>query len=250
MEPGSQRDVTASDEDLETTVALHDYLNAHPALAACLAGLTARAAAAAGTDGPSATAYERARQEFTRDVTLAALAEARGEHSWPAIAAYKNRARELVRGAIRVVEVGFGQGSDLLALGVERCIGVDRSLAMCAIAAERRAVVCQADARHLPLRDQCCDAVVLDRVLHLIADPQPVVAAAVRLLSDGGRIIVAHPDDAAAVIELPTVNGDLIARVKTWKGGGRVEDPPSYRGSPTRDWSTLALLTSLSNPSN
>jgi hypothetical protein len=53
---------------------------------------------------------------------------------WPQIKAYKRRIGELLAGAQAVVDVGCGPGIDVLAIGSSRCIGVDRSMAMCATA--------------------------------------------------------------------------------------------------------------------
>ena len=72
---------------------------------------------------------------------------------WPQVRAYKSRVLELMAGAERVLDVGCGPGGDVLAVGADRCVGLDRSLAMCRAAAAKGATACRADVHRLPFPD-------------------------------------------------------------------------------------------------
>jgi hypothetical protein len=80
---------------------------------------------------------------------------------WPAVVAYKRRTHALFGDAKPVLDVGSGPGHDLVALGVERSIGVDVSQAMCCRATERGAVAVRSDAAVCRFRTPRSEAVVL-----------------------------------------------------------------------------------------
>ncbi len=99
--------------------------------------------------------------------------------------------RLLPAGARLLVDVACGTGivTERLA-GPRRVIGVDRSPGMIAKAASRlpcRAVV--GDAGALPLAAGSVDAVVMIWLLHLVPDPERLVAEAERVLGPGGVLI-------------------------------------------------------------
>ena len=98
-----------------------------------------------------------------------------------------------------LVDLGTGTGRMLEAFAerYRRGLGLDLSPAMLAYARanlERaglaNAQVRQGDICDLPLADQSADAVVMHQVLHFLADPQPAIREAARVLSPGGRLLI------------------------------------------------------------
>jgi SAM-dependent methyltransferase len=75
-------------------------------------------------------------------------------------------------------------------------VGVDLSLPMLRHASPRLpGGVARADARRLPCRDGCADAVVLCWVLHAVGDPVAAMTEAARALRPGGRAFVFEGDN-------------------------------------------------------
>jgi ArsR family transcriptional regulator len=100
----------------------------------------------------------------------------------------------------RLVDIGTGTGRMLELFGGKATIayGVDRSpemlrlarvkLAECAVGtAELR----QGDIYALPLEDESADTVIIHQVLHFAHQPGVAIAEAARLLSPGGRLLIA-----------------------------------------------------------
>jgi SAM-dependent methyltransferase len=136
---------------------------------------------------------------------------------WPQVRAYKVRTYELVAEADRVLDVGSGPGGDVVAIGRDRCMGVDASTVMGAAARDRGAVVVAGDALRLPFPDRCFGAVRADRVVQHVADPVAAVAEMVRVTRPGGRVVVADPDQETLVIDVPGVASSLADRVKAFR---------------------------------
>src|SRR5256885_4589694 len=99
-----------------------------------------------------------------------------------AIAAYKRRIRQLLDGVAPVLDVGCGPGDDVLALGVDRCFGVDRSELMCCRASQRGAVVVRSDGTALPFSDGSFGGARSDRTLQHLVDPVPALRELLRVL--------------------------------------------------------------------
>jgi SAM-dependent methyltransferase len=133
---------------------------------------------------------------------------------WPQIRAYKWRVVELLEASGRVLDIGCGPGADVVALGSDRCIGVDRSLAMCRTARARGASVARADAHGLPFADGEFGGVVADRVVQHLAAPERALAEMVRVVRRGGRLVIADPDQETLTIHVPGVRQELVDRVK------------------------------------
>ena len=105
----------------------------------------------------------------------------------------------------RLVDVGTGTGRmlELLAPRTESAIGIDRSPEMLRFARARlatagradpaiaRAELRQGDMYALPLEDGAADVVVIHLVLHYAQQPAAAVGEAARLLSPGGRLLIA-----------------------------------------------------------
>jgi len=133
---------------------------------------------------------------------------------WPQVQAYKQRTYELVADADRVLDVGSGPGGDAVAIGLDRCVGVDASSVMGAAASGRGVVVVAGDALRLPFPDGGFGAVRADRVVQHVGDPLTAVAEMVRVTRSGGRVVVADPDQETLVIHVPGVDQALPDRVK------------------------------------
>lgn len=96
-----------------------------------------------------------------------------------------------------VVDVGTGTGLVLRAIEARwpgtRLVGVDLSAEMLAVAraALPEAELVRADAADLPVEDGTASLVTCVTALHLLAEPDPAVAAWWRALRPGGRLVTA-----------------------------------------------------------
>jgi SAM-dependent methyltransferase len=131
--------------------------------------------------------------------------------AWPAVRHYKRRTHELLGNADRVLDVGCGPGSDVLAA---RAIGLDRSLVMLERARELtgRSVVA-GDAAALPFADAAFDGVRADRLVQHVDDPSRVLDELVRVVAPGGVVVVVDPDQGTLVLEVPGASAELVELV-------------------------------------
>ena len=111
-------------------------------------------------------------------------------------------------GVGRLLDIGTGTGRvlELLAKQADSAVGIDRSPEMLRLArgklagsGNQSAEVRQADMSALPFADGSFDTVTLHHVLHFADEPAAVVSEAARLLSPGGKLLVA--DYAAHELE-------------------------------------------------
>jgi SAM-dependent methyltransferase len=153
--------------------------------------------------------------------------------TWPAVDAYKRRTWELLSDAERVLDVGCGPGDDVLALGVRRCVGVDRSSTMCGRARERGATAVQADADALPFRNSTFSGVRSDRTLQHVDDPVIALREMLRVVQPGGAVVVVDPDQESLVIQVHGVRRSVLDRLKAlrrdvgYRNGGWISKAPS-----------------------
>jgi SAM-dependent methyltransferase len=107
---------------------------------------------------------------------------------------------ENLRGAVRVLEVGCGEGTNMEVLaddGIEWW-GCDLSALAVRRAAEKRPsgrvpFLAVADAERLPFRSGSFDAVLAVSVVEHLPHPESVLEESVRLLKPGGRLLIVSP---------------------------------------------------------
>jgi SAM-dependent methyltransferase len=144
---------------------------------------------------------------------MAAVRDQDRVDAWPQIQASKRHVRALLPDLGRVLDLGCGPGTDVVALGAG-ALGVDRSWSMCAEAAARGATVICADGHALPFRSGAFHGVTADRVLQHIAEPLQVVDELLRVLRPGGLLVIADPDQETLSIHVPGVRGELVDAIK------------------------------------
>jgi ArsR family transcriptional regulator len=100
----------------------------------------------------------------------------------------------------QLIDIGTGTGRmlELFADRAVQALGIDRSSEMLRLAraklSERglaNAELRQADLYALPLGDGAADVAILHHVLHFAQQPGAAIAEAARVLSDGGRLLIA-----------------------------------------------------------
>ena len=100
----------------------------------------------------------------------------------------------------QLIDIGTGTGRmlELFAARAEHALGIDRSSEMLRLAraklSERglaNAELRQADLYALPLGDGAADVAILHHVLHFAQQPGAAIAEAARVLSPGGRLLIA-----------------------------------------------------------
>jgi SAM-dependent methyltransferase len=133
---------------------------------------------------------------------------------WPVVQAYKSRTYDVLAEADRIVDIGCGTGVDVIALGPQRCVGVESSAAMTEVAEGRGSVVCRADAHALPFPDGAFTGARADRVLQHLTDPFQALREMARVVSGGGRVVIAEPDQESLVIHVPGVRQSILDRLK------------------------------------
>lgn len=100
-------------------------------------------------------------------------------------------------GAATLLDVGCGTGALLAAVHQQsprvRCVGVDRTAAMLAVAAPRLRgpnILAVADAVNLPVADAAVDIVVSSSSLHFWSDVPRALRECHRVLVPGGQIVI------------------------------------------------------------
>jgi SAM-dependent methyltransferase len=122
--------------------------------------------------------------------------------TYPGFVQSKARARALLAGVGRVLDVGCGVGDDVRALG-PGSVGVDPSRTMLRIARSRGGAFVLGGGQRLPFRSGVFDGVRADRVLQHVEDPERVTDELVRVVARGAPVVVIDPDQATLVIDGP-----------------------------------------------
>lgn len=100
----------------------------------------------------------------------------------------------------RLIDIGTGTGRmlELFAPKAKSALGIDRSSEMLRLARAKlsgqglaNAELRQADLYALPMTDDEADAAILHHVLHFAQQPGAAIREAARVLSDGGRLLIA-----------------------------------------------------------
>jgi tRNA (uracil-5-)-methyltransferase TRM9 len=109
---------------------------------------------------------------------------------WPQVQAFLDA---LPSGA-KVLDIGCGNGKNMLARADLCFTGVEPSAALCAICAERGLSVVQADARDLPFKEQTFDAVIMIAVLHHLTPEShsQALCEIQRVLTPGGKALITN----------------------------------------------------------
>jgi ubiquinone/menaquinone biosynthesis C-methylase UbiE/DNA-binding transcriptional ArsR family regulator len=179
-----------------------------PAPSARAVPLFALLDAAEADEGDHWTKADMARLAAVRADRAAAAAQYFAQHAdqWDAIrslhvadSAVEDRMRALLGASVgRLVDVGTGTGRMIELFGpmADHAIGVDRSpemlrLARAKLDGQNGWELRQGDITALPLGDGSADTVILHQVLHFIPAPEAALAESARLLSPGGRLLIA-----------------------------------------------------------
>ncbi|MCE9582023.1 MAG: methyltransferase domain-containing protein [Planctomycetes bacterium] len=102
-----------------------------------------------------------------------------------------------------VLEVGCGQGNNLVVRGVRGAVGIDIDRASLRCAATRTdGRFAQADAARLPFRDGAFDRVFARDILHHVDEARPVVAEMVRVCRPGGKVCVLDDNGRNGILRL------------------------------------------------
>lgn len=135
-----------------------------------------------------------------------------GEERASAVAAAVSR---LLPSSGSLLDVACGTGIVTVRLAAARpVLGIDRSPGMLSVAAGRLpGRVLLGDAARLPVGSGAFDAVLMVWLLHLLADPLPVLAEAARVVGPGGRVITTV-DKSAAMFAEPS---DVATVTAPWR---------------------------------
>src|SRR5205085_3755397 len=133
-------------------------------------------------------------------------------------------ARAQPRAGERVLEIGCGEGANLVHLRQSdiafHLFAVDFSHAKARFArAATAAHVANADAGRLPFRSGMFDAVLVRDLLHHVPDRRAVISEALRVLRSGGSITVIEPNAwnplvAAMAVAIPPERGMLQSTMR------------------------------------
>lgn len=129
----------------------------------------------------------------------------------------------------QLVDIGTGTGRmlELFAGRAKYALGIDRSSEMLRLAraklSERglaNAELRQADLYALPLADGVADAAIIHHVLHFAQQPGAAIAEAARVLSPGGRLLIAdfapHEREELRAMDAHTRLGFSDEQMATW----------------------------------
>ena len=129
----------------------------------------------------------------------------------------------------RLIDIGTGTGRmiELFARAATTALGIDRSSEMLRLARAKlgeqglgNAELRQADLYALPLADGGADVAILHHVLHFAQQPGAAIAEAARVLSGGGRLLIAdfapHDREELRTQDAHTRLGFSDAQIEGW----------------------------------
>ncbi|WP_294355499.1 metalloregulator ArsR/SmtB family transcription factor [uncultured Sphingomonas sp.] len=129
----------------------------------------------------------------------------------------------------RLIDIGTGTGRmiELFARAATTALGIDRSSEMLRLARAKlgeqglgNAELRQADLYALPLADGGADVAILHHVLHFAQQPGAAIAEAARVLSAGGRLLIAdfapHDREELRTQDAHTRLGFSDAQIEGW----------------------------------
>ncbi len=129
----------------------------------------------------------------------------------------------------RLIDIGTGTGRmiELFARSATTALGIDRSSEMLRLARAKlgeqglgNAELRQADLYALPLGDGGADVAILHHVLHFAQQPGAAIAEAARVLSPGGRLLIAdfapHDREELRTQDAHTRLGFSDAQIEGW----------------------------------
>ncbi|SEK52102.1 ArsR family transcriptional regulator [Sphingomonas palmae] len=129
----------------------------------------------------------------------------------------------------RLIDIGTGTGRmiELFARSATTALGIDRSSEMLRLARAKlgeqglgNAELRQADLYALPLGDGGADVAILHHVLHFAQQPGAAIAEAARVLSGGGRLLIAdfapHDREELRTQDAHTRLGFSDAQIEGW----------------------------------
>ncbi|MFJ8045786.1 class I SAM-dependent methyltransferase [Kitasatospora sp. NPDC096147] len=150
-----------------------------------------------------------------------------------ALAAAAGLERLLPQGPATVLDLACGTGivTERLVRPGRRVLGADLSPGMLRVAAGRLpGAVVRADAGRLPLAADSVDAVVMVWLLHLLPEPDAVLAEAARVVRPGG-VVVCTVDKNAAAFAVESDIGRVSAELR-----GRHRRPASDAAGRVLGW--------------
>lgn len=129
----------------------------------------------------------------------------------------------------RLIDIGTGTGRmiELFAPSATHALGIDKSSEMLRLARARvgarglaNAELRQADLYALPLGDAAADVAILHHVLHFAQQPGAAIVEAARVLSPGGRLLIAdfapHDREELRARDAHTRLGFSDAQIERW----------------------------------
>lgn len=103
----------------------------------------------------------------------------------------------------RVLEVGCGEGNNLIVRGIRGAFGIDIDRASLRTAKSRTdGKFAQSDAARLPFRSGAFDRVFARDILHHVADPRGSVAEMVRVCAPGGKVCILDDNGRNGILRL------------------------------------------------
>lgn len=103
----------------------------------------------------------------------------------------------------RVLEVGCGEGNNLIVRGIKGAFGIDINRESLRTAGKRTdGKFAQSDAARLPFREGAFDRVFARDILHHVEDPRGSIAEMVRVCAPGGKVCILDDNGRNPILRL------------------------------------------------